>query len=433
MKTVLSCVLILFLVVVLLVQCVPQSELGDESETTVSMTVESEPLVTSKEETTASDAISETITETESESEPESTTGTESVAETETETETETEPVTTPPETKPEETKPKETKPPSTTAPDLGPKDYIGDHFGITREDVVAELAAHEQDDFYLTTPYQPRDWSSPNGDPSYNGEPGMNCGGFVGYVVKQAGMDLSALDQAVRKSGYWFSWIRHSSNSWYLYIKNYRVYSYQFPSKEALLASGLAQKGDIVLTWHAYQTTAKHDNHIGFFWGNSPDEDLMWHSSPKDGENVIGPLTAASTKSVWYLIPLSETRMPDDTSESEDAVTPDNTTEPTDTTESGGEPEETLPEPEETETSSEDTSSAETEPPETDTEFESDTPDDSDSGEQSPETTTNKSEEQTSESVPAESADVDREESTTEVSDDTDGDEMQQNAPETV
>jgi len=236
----------------------------------------------------------------------------------------------------------------------------MGDHFGITREDVVAELEAHDADTFYLTTPYRSGNWSSPNGDTSYNGRAAMNCGGFVGYVVKKVGMDLDAFNRSVRNSPHYFWWIRYSSNSWYIYIKTYNVHAYRFSSKEELLSSGLARKGDIILTWYSYTSTKTRDNHVGFFYGDRPDEDLMWHSSPVDGENTIGPLTCLAPNSVWYLIPLSEPPEEDET------------------TDPSGSPDDTLPDEETNDATAGDSTSGD-QPPDTDADTDTETDIDTD------------------------------------------------------
>ena len=48
---------------------------------------------------------------------------------------------------------------------------------GVTRESIVRELEAHENDDFYLGTKYVGGDAQSPNGDASYNsGTVGMTA-----------------------------------------------------------------------------------------------------------------------------------------------------------------------------------------------------------------------------------------------------------------
>ena len=62
---------------------------------------------------------------------------------------------------------------------------------GVTRESIVRELEAHEDDNYYLGTPYAGGDAQSPNGDASYNsGTVGMNCAGFISYVLRKAGLD---------------------------------------------------------------------------------------------------------------------------------------------------------------------------------------------------------------------------------------------------
>lgn len=62
-----------------------------------------------------------------------------------------------------------------------GGSQYLAD-YGVTRDAIVNELSAHEHDNYYLGTTYTGGDVQSPNGDTSYNGTAGMNCGGFVGY-----------------------------------------------------------------------------------------------------------------------------------------------------------------------------------------------------------------------------------------------------------
>ena len=58
---------------------------------------------------------------------------------------------------------------------------------GVTRESIVRELESHEHDSYYLGTKYVGGDAQSPNGDTSYNdGTVGMNCGGFVSYVLRK-------------------------------------------------------------------------------------------------------------------------------------------------------------------------------------------------------------------------------------------------------
>ena len=180
--------------------------------------------------------------------------------------------------------------------------------FGVSRAKIVAELEAHEHDDYYLGTPYAGGDWQSPNGDPAYNdGVPGMNCTGFVSYVLRKVGLDTdTVIAQMYIKgetnetgSGRPYDIMCGASNFMNL-IQNAHLTAYSFRDKDQLLSSGQAEKGDIILMWWS-DTPGEDsaDNHIGFFWGNSPSEDKMWHSSthPQSGNQIseIEPKTPGS------------------------------------------------------------------------------------------------------------------------------------------
>ena len=79
-----------------------------------------------------------------------------------------------------------------------GGTDYMT-KYGLSRTAVVGELEAHESDNYYLGTPYKGGDWQSPKGDTSYNGLAGMNCGGFVSYVLRKAGLDAQKVMQVIK------------------------------------------------------------------------------------------------------------------------------------------------------------------------------------------------------------------------------------------
>ena len=197
---------------------------------------------------------------------------------------------------------------------------YIGDVVGVTREQVVAELEAHEHDSFYLGTPYlglgDTGDMPRPNGDHgSYRA--GMQCTGFVCYVMAAAGgSPYAAL--STNGANWW------NTNVWERICESQDVISYRFDTKEELLASGLAQRGDIIVATpdasvpvggtDRYGNT--WDGHAGFFWGSSPSEDLMWHSvHASNGFGTIesGNQTSAIQGKVWpshyVLIPLGPSR----------------------------------------------------------------------------------------------------------------------------
>ena len=167
---------------------------------------------------------------------------------------------------------------------------------GVTRESIVRELEAHENDDFYLGTKYVGGDAQSPNGDASYNsGTVGMNC-------ATMEIMHRTPVNQY--GSGLPYDWLAGASNYKNL-VENGNLTAYAFRTKQELLSSGLAEKGDIILMWWSNSPGADGaDNHIGFFWGEASDDDVMWHSGtePSSG-NQISAITPKTEGSFYILI----------------------------------------------------------------------------------------------------------------------------------
>ena len=183
---------------------------------------------------------------------------------------------------------------------------------GVTRQAIVRELESHEDDDFYLGTKYVGGDAQSPNGDTSYNsGKVGMNCAGFISYVLRKAGLDAETTMEIMHQtpvsqfgSGLPYDWLAGASNYKNL-IENGNISAYAFRTKQELLSSGLAEKGDIILMWWSDTPGADSaDNHIGFFWGEASDDDVMWHSGtePSSG-NQISAITPKTEGSFYILI----------------------------------------------------------------------------------------------------------------------------------
>ena len=183
---------------------------------------------------------------------------------------------------------------------------------GVTRQAIVRELEAHEDDNYYLGTPYAGGDAQSPNGDASYNsGTVGMNCAGFISYVLRKAGLDAETTMEIMHQtpvsqfgSGLPYDWLAGASNYKNL-IENGNISAYAFRTKQELLSSGLAEKGDIILMWWSNSPGADGaDNHIGFFWGKASDDDVMWHSGtePSSG-NQISAITPKTPGSFYILI----------------------------------------------------------------------------------------------------------------------------------
>ena len=182
---------------------------------------------------------------------------------------------------------------------------------GVTRQAIVRELEAHEDDNYYLGTPYAGGDAQSPNGDTNYNGHAGLNCAGFVSYVLRKAGLDAETVMEVMHQtpvnqygSGLPYDWLAGASNYKNL-IENGNLTAYAFRTKQELLSSGLAEKGDIILMWWSRTPGADGaDNHIGFFWGKASDDDVMWHSNthPSSG-NQISEITPKTEGSFYILI----------------------------------------------------------------------------------------------------------------------------------
>lgn len=152
----------------------------------------------------------------------------------------------------------------------------ISDVTRVTRQGLIDWLTSHESDAYYLTTPYKPYDWRSPNGDPNNYGDadwtPGMNCTGFVWHTLTKAGgSGVPAL----------------SNPRWWTWIVNNDIEHYDFVTKEEMLSSGILEKGDIIWIWdeNVGRDNLSDFHHVGFFWGNTSSDDLFWHSI---ADNVI-------------------------------------------------------------------------------------------------------------------------------------------------
>ena len=191
--------------------------------------------------------------------------------------------------------------------------------YGVTRQSIVRELEAHENDDYYLGTPYEGGDAQSPNGDTSYNGHAGLNCGGFVSYVLRKAGLDADAVMakiQSIPGGTNWFGSglpydILAGASNYMTLIEASDLTGYAFETKQELLASGLAEKGDIILMWWSKTPfNDGADNHIGFYWGDFDGEDKMWHSNthPSSG-NQISAITPKTEGSYYVLIKIEPTQ----------------------------------------------------------------------------------------------------------------------------
>ena len=164
----------------------------------------------------------------------------------------------------------------------------IDQALGATKT-VESVLSQHENDEYYLTTPYGNKgphgeggaidtwDCWKPKGE--YGSGAYMNCAGFVVAVLRACGANTSIIGNYTAKDGY-NRGNEANASKWEEYCRDNNAVSYTFSSKEQMLASGILEKGDIIYMEPVDWNHSNSDCHIGFFWGSSSSEDLYWHSS---------------------------------------------------------------------------------------------------------------------------------------------------------
>ena len=199
----------------------------------------------------------------------------------------------------------------------------IDQALGATKT-VESVLSQHENNEYYLTTPYGNKgphgeggaintwDCWKPKGE--YGSGAYMNCTGFVVAVLRACGANTSIIGNYTAKDGY-NKGNEANAYKWEEYCRDNNAVSYTFSSKEQMLASGILEKGDIIYMEPVDWNHSNSDCHIGFFWGNSSSEDLFWHSSShadgivkgyfpnSAGGNVISKITPKYPVSYYRVI----------------------------------------------------------------------------------------------------------------------------------
>ena len=199
----------------------------------------------------------------------------------------------------------------------------IDQALGATKT-VESVLSQHENDEYYLTTPYGNKgphgeggpidtwDCFKPKGE--YGSGAYMNCAGFVVAVFRACGADTSIIGNYTANDGY-NRGNETNASKWDEYCRDNNAVSYTFSSKEQMLASGILEKGDIIYMEPADWNHSNSDCHIGFFWGSNSSEDLFWHSSShadgivkgyfpnSAGGNVISKITPKYPVSYYRVI----------------------------------------------------------------------------------------------------------------------------------
>ena len=159
--------------------------------------------------------------------------------------------------------------------------------FGIDYDTYMKWMDDHDDDspnpDYYLGTRYVGYDHRNPHGDcqGAYGsldtpGVEALNCTGFVWHVLYKSAVHSGASRSQINSLP-----IMGNVTPTWSYLGVYRIY---FPTKEAALASGVLEKGDLL--W-IYGTK---DNHNAIFYGENSHHDLFWHSA---GPNSLGRIDA--------------------------------------------------------------------------------------------------------------------------------------------
>ena len=164
----------------------------------------------------------------------------------------------------------------------------IDQALGATKT-VESVLSQHENDEYYLTTPYGNKGphgeggaidtWDCWKAKGEYGSGAYMNCAGFVVAVLRACGANTSIIGNYTAMDGY-NRGNEANASKWEEYCRDNNAVSYTFSSKEQMLASGILEKGDIIYMEPADWNHSNSDCHIGFFWGSNSSEDLFWHSS---------------------------------------------------------------------------------------------------------------------------------------------------------
>ena len=199
----------------------------------------------------------------------------------------------------------------------------IDQALGATKT-VESVLSQHENDEYYLTTPFGNKgphgedgaintwDCWKPKGE--YGSGAYMNCAGFVVAVLRACGANTSIIGNYTAKDGY-NRGNEANACKWEYYCRDNNAVSYTFSSKEQMLASGILEKGDIIYMEPVDWNHSNSDCHIGFFWGSSSSEDLYWHSTDhadgivkgyfpnSAGGNVISKITPKYPVSYYRVI----------------------------------------------------------------------------------------------------------------------------------
>lgn len=177
---------------------------------------------------------------------------------------------------------------------------YLEDYFGISREQFLnymydREAASHYN--YYLNTPCV--GWGEnqavfPNGSPRGDGYTGMNCAGFVVCATRDAGCNLSMVNNYCDRLGDDSQWGITGASVWWKFMAGESIRWRSYTEYDDLLNDSWVEQGDIIYC----SPTEGGDTHLCFYWGRQAGENLVWHTVP--GGNCIGPIV--SDPCVFYV-----------------------------------------------------------------------------------------------------------------------------------
>ncbi len=178
----------------------------------------------------------------------------------------------------------------------------ISQVLGMNPQTYMNWLTSHEYDNYYHGTPYKPYDRRNPNGDckgaygnADIPGTAGMNCTGFVWHVLYKA-----------TKSSGGNTNIIPALSGWYSFYTSNNISRKYFNSKSEMLKSGYLEKGDIIWMFNGSETAVSDYHHIGIYWGNDSNSDVLWHSidsvDNKSG-NIHSSITPISHNPLYVVI----------------------------------------------------------------------------------------------------------------------------------
>ena len=176
----------------------------------------------------------------------------------------------------------------------------IADCLGMDGVEYLSWLMSHENDGYYLGTPYVGYDHRNPNGDCSKangdldkKGVAAMNCTGFVWHALYKPTLASGGKTNLIPALG---------RTGWYSFYSSSKISRRYFSSKKAMLDSGYLEKGDLIWMFVNGQETVPNDyHHVGIYWGDGS-SDVMWHSSERFGKNAVTAVCPEKDNNVLYV-----------------------------------------------------------------------------------------------------------------------------------